>query len=165
MYYREKQDSVANKEGNQLWRPEIVRTGKMVDIKTLSKMISTATTLTQSDIAAVLYSLPQFMNEHLKEGHTVRLDGLGTFTVYGRSRGKGVLEKKDVRPSQFGSLVLKFTPEYKISYDRVRTRTLLNDIEFTHVDRLIKGLSGENDNENSGGNDNGGGSGNVDPDA
>ncbi|MCD7899358.1 MAG: HU family DNA-binding protein [Bacteroides sp.] len=159
MYYREKQDPMPDRDGNQLWRPEIVRTGKIVDVKELSKLISTATTVTQADIAAVLYSLPQFMNVHLKEGHTIRLDGLGTFTVYGRSKGKGVLEKKDVRPSQFGSLVLKFTPEYSISVGGVRTRALLNDIEFTHIDRLVKGLSGTSDNNNTGDNngDNDGG--------
>ena len=165
MFYREKQDSMPDKGGNQLWRPEIVRTGKTVDVKTLSKLISTATTLTQSDIAAVLYSLPQFMNVYLKEGHTIRLDGLGTLTVYGRSKGKGVVEKKDVRPTQFGSLVLKFTPEYTMPIGGGRTRALLTDIEFIHIDRLIKGISGDNDNENTGGNNGDGGNGNIDPDA
>lgn len=147
MFYREKQDTMPDKDGNQLWRPEIVRTGKTVNVKALSKLISTATTVTQADIAAVLYSLPQFMNVYLREGHTIRLDGLGTFTVYGRSKGKGVLEKKDVRPSQFGSLVLKFTPEYNVSVGGSRTRALLSDIEFTHIDRLAKGVISSDNND------------------
>lgn len=153
MYYRERQDVIPDKDGNQLWRPEIVRTGNTIDIATLSKLISTATTLTQSDIAAVLYSLPEFMNIYLREGHTVRLNGLGTYTVYGRTKGKGVINKEDVRPSQFGSLVLKFTPEYKVSVGGTRTRTLLSDIEFTHIDRLTKSVTGNNSGDNTGGND------------
>jgi predicted histone-like DNA-binding protein len=158
MFYRDKQDSMPDKDGNLLWRPEIVRTGKIVNAKELSKLISTATTLTQSDVAAVLYSLPQFMNVFLKEGHTVRLDGVGTYTVYGRSRGKGVVDKKNVRPSQFGSLALKFTPEYTISVGGNRTRALLSDIEFIHVDRLAKGLSdSSSDDSASSSDDNAGG--------
>lgn len=155
MYYRETQDVTPNKEGDKLWRPEIVRTGKTIDAKDLSKLISTATTVTQSDILAVLHSLPQFMDLYLREGHTVRLDGIGTFTVYGRSKGKGVREKKDVRPSQFGSLVLKFRPEYTISTGGTQTRALLNEVEFTHVDRLLKGAATDNsgDNGNNGDDD------------
>lgn len=153
MFYREKQDPMPNKEGKQLWRPEIVRTGKTVNVKELSKLISTATTLTQADVAAVLYSLPQFMNLYLKEGHTIRLDGLGTYAVWGRSKGKGVVDKKDVRPSQFGSLVLKFTPEYSMNTGGTRTRALLNDIEFTHINRLAKSLAGADTGDNGGGDD------------
>ena len=161
MYYRERQDPMSNKDGEKLWRPEIVRTGKMVNSRELSKLISTATTLTQSDIAAVLYSLPLFMNVHLREGHTVRLDGVGTFTVYGRSKGNGVLNKKDVRPSQFGTLNVKFTPEYTVSVGGTRAHALLDGIDFVHVDRLAKGLAGGSDE----GGDSGSGGGVIDPDA
>lgn len=148
MYYREKQDPMPNKDGNRLWRPDIVRTGKIIGVKQLSKLISTATTLTEADVTAVLCSLPQFMDLHLREGHTVRLDNIGTFTVYGRSKGKGVVDKKDVRPSQFEHLVLKFRPEYTMSVGGVQTRALLNDIEFVHINRLLKGgLSDGEDND------------------
>lgn len=152
MYYRFKQDHVPDKEGNLLWRPEIVRTGKTVNVQKLSELISTATTLTQADIAAVLYSLPQAMNVYLREGHSVRLDGVGIFTVYGRTRGTGVIDKKDVRPSQFTSLQLKFTPEYHVAVGGARTRSLLNDIEFINVDRLSKGLTAGGDSDNAGDN-------------
>lgn len=163
MYYKEQQDVFPDKAGNKLWRPAVVRTGKTVGIKALSKHISTATTLTESDITAVLLSLPQFMNIYLKEGHTVRLDGLGTFAVYGRSKGKGVIDKEDVRPSQFSSLVLKFTPEYTVSTGGTRTRTLLDGVEFTHINRLLKGFSADSDN--AGGNDDGNDDDFIDPEA
>ena len=138
MFYRERQDPMPDKEGIHLWRPEVVRTGKTVDIRKLSQLISTASTLTEADIYATLSILPQFMNIYLREGHTVRLDGLGTFTIYGRSKGKGVEEKEDVRPSQFTNLICKFTPEYTVSTGGTRTRALLDDIEFTNISRLTK---------------------------
>jgi hypothetical protein len=43
MYYREMQDPAPDKEGHQF----IVRTGKVIKIKELSKLISTAITLTE----------------------------------------------------------------------------------------------------------------------
>jgi predicted histone-like DNA-binding protein len=125
-----------DKDGNLLWRPEIVRTGRVVNVKQLSRLISTATTLTQADVAAVLYSLPQAMDMYLREGHTVRLDGLGTYVVYGRSKGKGVIDRESIRPSQIGSFVLKFTPEYTISVNGSRKSVLLNDIELIHIDSI-----------------------------
>jgi len=138
MYYKEEQDPVADKNGNHLWRPVVVRTKKEVGTRELSKMISNATTLTEVEVYGVLHALSRFMNIHLKEGHTVRLDGLGKFIVYGRSAGNGVLRKEDVRPSQFNSIMCRFTPEYTVSADGQRECPLLDGIEFMHVDRLVK---------------------------
>jgi len=153
MFYKERQDPMPNKDGDQLWRPEVVRTGKTVNVKELSKHISNATTLTQSDVAAVLYALPAAMNVHLNQGHTVRLDGLGTYTVYGRSKGNGVADKSKVRPSQFTSLMLKFRPEYSVSIGGNHTRALLDNVEFIHINRLTKGVSDTDPDENNGGGD------------
>jgi predicted histone-like DNA-binding protein len=180
MFYKETQDPMPDKDGKKLWRPEIVRTGETMDIEDLSKLISTATTLTKADISAVLYSLPQAMNLYLKEGHTVRLNGIGTYNVYGRSRGNGVESKDDVRPSQFGTLSIKFWPEYTLSPEGNREYPLLADIKFVNIKHLLKqaGGSGGDDNggtpetpETPGGGGNepetpgGGGGGYIDPDA
>lgn len=152
MFYRDTQDSVPDKDGDKLFRPEIVRTGKTVGTRDLSKLMSTATTLTETDICAVLLCLPQFMNLHLKEGHTVRLDGLGTFTLYSRSQGKGVKKKEDISPSQFTNIVCRFTPEYKVSVTGGRTRALMDGIEFIHIDRIASkanNIGGNNSNNNN----------------
>lgn len=137
MYYKETQDHTPDKNGNKLWRPVVVRTGKVIDARELSKLISTATTLTASEILAVLLALPEFMNIYLGEGHTIRLDGLGTFNVYGNSRGNGVVNKEDVSPSQFNTLTCHFNPEYTITATGEREIPLLENIKFTHVDRII----------------------------
>lgn len=148
MFYKEVQDTMPDKNGNKLWRPEIVRTGRTVDIKKLSKAICAATTLTPADVAAVLYSLPRAMDIYLREGHTVRLDWLGTFTVYGRSRGRGVLTKEEVHPSQFSSLVVKFTPEYTLSAVGTHERMMLSDVEFINVKAISAKANREDSKEN-----------------
>jgi predicted histone-like DNA-binding protein len=145
MYYKETQDPMPDKNGHKLWRPEVMRTGEVIGIDELSKLISEATTVTEADIVAVLYSLPQVMNLNLKEGHTVRLDKIGTFSIYGRSQGKGVVNKEDVRPSQFGSLSIRFTPEYTVTTNGQRIYPLLEGIKFTHINHLLR-RSGSGDN-------------------
>lgn len=154
-----------DKDGIQLWRPEILRTGDVIDNDTLSTHISDTTTLTKADIAAAFYSLPRIMDLFLRRGDTVRLNGIGTFTAYGRSKGKGVADNKDVRPTQFSSIVLKFRPEYKRSVGGKVTRTLLNEVEFTHINSLLKGRANINDNDNSGGGNGDDDGGWVDPSA
>lgn len=152
MFYRETQDAVPDKNGNRLWRPEVVRTKKVVDARELAKVMSTATTLTVTEIMGVLLILPEFMNLSLREGHTVRLDGLGTFTLYGRSKGKGVETVEEVKPSQFTNITCRFTPEYTVAPNGNRTRALLDNIEFIHVDRLAKkpGNNSGNNNDDDG---------------
>lgn len=150
MFYKERQDAIPDKNGIKLWRPTLVRTGKVVGTRELSKLMSAATTLTDVDIYAVILCLTRYMNVHLKEGHSVKLDGLGTFTLYGRSQGKGVIEKKDVRPSQFNNITCRFTPEYTISVDGSRTRSITEGIEFIHIDRI----AGKANSNNEGGNNN-----------
>ena len=52
------------------------------------------------------------MRSQLLNSRTVRLDGLGTFTMKARTRGKGVAKSEDVNPNQVTALRCQFTPEY-----------------------------------------------------
>ena len=45
------------------------------------------------------------MRSELLNSKTVRLEGLGTFTMKARSRGRGVDKEEDVNPNQVGALL------------------------------------------------------------
>ena len=79
---------------------------------------------------AVLMSLMSVMRMQLLNSRTVRLDGLGTFTVIARTRGKGVDKEKDVNPNQVTSLHFMFTPEYTRPAALGTTRALWQGVEF-----------------------------------
>ena len=63
-------------------------------------------------------------------GRTVRLNGLGTFTMKARTRGKGTVKAEDVNPNQVTALRCQFTPEYTRPAAIGTTRALLQGVEF-----------------------------------
>ena len=70
------------------------------------------------------------MRLQLLNSRSVRLDGLGTFTVIAQTRGKGVDAEKDVSPNQVTSLHFMFTPEYTRPAALGTTRALWQGVEF-----------------------------------
>ena len=94
----------------------------------------------------------------LLNSRTVRLDGLGTFTVIARTRGKGVDHEKDVNPNQVTSLHFMFTPEYTRPAALGTTRALWQGVEFEKWTG-VNGATGdgEDPDDNGGGNPGGGG--------
>ena len=75
-------------------------------------MVAEKCSATPGDVHNVIRNLMSVMRMQLLNSRTVRLDGLGTFTVIARTRGKGVDKEKDVNPNQVTSLHFMFTPEY-----------------------------------------------------
>ena len=78
----------------------------------------------------VIRNLMTTMRQHLLNSRTVRLDGLGTFTMKARTRGKGVAKEGDVNPNQVTALHCQFTPEYTRPAAIGTTRAMLQGVEF-----------------------------------
>lgn len=89
------------------------------------------------------------MRMHLLNSRTVRLNGLGTFTMKARTRGKGTEKAEDVNPNQVTALRCQFTPEYTRPAAIGTTRALIQGVEF----EKWKGTTAD---DNSSGNGNGG---------
>ena len=70
------------------------------------------------------------MRMHLLNSRTVRLNGLGTFTMKARTRGKGTEKSEDVNPNQVTALRCQFTPEYTRPAAIGTTRALIQGVEF-----------------------------------
>ena len=63
------------------------------------------------------------------DSKTVRLDGLGTFTMKARTRGRGVDKEEEVNPNQVAALLCHFTPEY------TRPAAIgTTPVSYTHLD-------------------------------
>lgn len=96
------------------------------------------------------------MREQLLNSRTVKLEGLGTFTLVCQSRCKGVDEEADVSPAQITGLRCQFTPEYTRDAGGNITRALIQGATYIHVNQLTKALG-------AGGGGNAGGSGDDKP--
>ncbi|MCS2340615.1 DegT/DnrJ/EryC1/StrS family aminotransferase [Bacteroides uniformis] len=92
------------------------------------------------------------LRSQLLNSRTVRLDGLGTFTMKARTRGKGVAKSEDVNPNQVTALRCQFTPEYTRPAAIGTTRALLQGVEFEKWTGVVTdGKDDAGDGGNSGG--------------
>lgn len=61
--------------------PQAVTVGKPVETKEVAERLSQISTVSRSDVAAVLGDLPAVLADLMKQGKSVRLEGLGTFRL------------------------------------------------------------------------------------
>ena len=120
-----------------------------VDTQSLAESIAEKSSLTPGDVQNVIRNLMSTMRMHLLNSRTVRLNGLGTFTMKARTRGKGTEKAEDVNPNQVTALRCQFTPEYTRPAAIGTTRALIQGVEF----EKWKGTTAD---DNSSGNGNGG---------
>lgn len=125
-----RQSQIATKEGVKTWHLSLKKVGKVVDTQLLAESIAEKSSLTPGDVQNVIRNLMSTMRMHLLNSRTVRLNGLGTFTMKARTRGKGTEKAEDVNPNQVTALRCQFTPEYTRPAAIGTTRALLQGVEF-----------------------------------
>lgn len=131
LFYCARQSSIATKkDGAKLWHLSLKKVGRAVDSQMLAESIAEKSSLTPGDVHNVIRNLMTTMRQNLLNSRTVRLDGLGTFTMKARTRGKGVAKEEDVNPNQVTALRCQFTPEYTRPAAIGTTRAMLQGVEF-----------------------------------
>lgn len=122
--YKTIQSTKANKEGKKLYHPRVVHTAAIPTAQ-LAKEISEYSSLTTGDVKNTIDNMVIVMTKHLHASESVTVDGLGTFSIVMRSKGKGSAAAGDVDASQ-ARLQVRFTPSYTKNQDRtVATRALI----------------------------------------
>ena len=87
LFYYARQSQIATKEGVKTWHLSLKKVGKVVDTQLLAESIAEKSSLTPGDVQNVIRNLMSTMRMHLLNSRTVRLNGLGTFTMKARSGG------------------------------------------------------------------------------
>ncbi|KAA6326125.1 hypothetical protein EZS27_024739, partial [termite gut metagenome] len=87
------------------------------------------------DVHNAIRNLVEVMKQELLDSHSVRLDGLGTFTVISRARGKGVSSFDSVNHTQIAQLWVRFTPVSTYNHIDGTTRSIFTGVEFERVDK------------------------------
>lgn len=158
LFYRAIQSPLATKEGVKKWHLSLVKVGKTVGLQDLAEKIAEKSSLTPGDVHNVVRNLMTAMRDELLNSRTVRLDGLGTFTMRARTRGQGAETAKEVNPNQVTALMCHFMDEYTRPAALGTTRALLKGVAFEKYDKKsspgAEGDAGEGD-----------GGGVVDPEA
>lgn len=158
LLYYARQSQLKTKEGVKQWHLALEKVGRAVNLQQLGEMVAEKCSATPGDVHNVVRNLMSVMRLQLLNSRTVRLDGLGTFTVIARTRGKGVDAEKDVSPNQVTSLHFMFTPEYTRPAALGTTRALWQGVEFEKWTGKDAADGGKDpDDGNGGGSDGDGG--------
>ena len=96
-----------------------------VNLDTLAEQMADASTFTYGDVKGMIENLTLLISEALKEGNTVTIDGLGTFSVTAQPN-RDVEEPSKIRVESIKLKGIGFKPSPKLK-DR------LSDIEFTRL--------------------------------
>lgn len=148
LIYRAIQSTIANKGGEKLWHLSLVKMKDVIVTQTLAEQIAEKSALSVGDVHSVIRNLMSTMRTHLLNSYTVKLEGLGTFTMIAQTRGKGAKTPKEVGPNQVSNLKCQFTAEYSLEGGGTRTRALTQGVKFTSVEqfkKMILGSLGEED--------------------
>ena len=100
LIYKAVQSNIASKDKKKKWHPCLIKMGNVVDTQMIGETIAERSSLTAGDVHNVIRNLMAVMREQLLNSRTVKLEGLGTFTLVCQSRCKGVDEEADVSPAQ-----------------------------------------------------------------
>ena len=144
------------------WIP-VSKTVSCYDAHRLAKDIEKESTVSQTDVMAVLNAIPTVMTRYLAEGHSVKLDGIGSFFLTFECKKTGVDTPEEVSMDQVTNIKVQFRPAMKggSMKGKFNNTLIADDIEWTYLPST-KGDVEENEvtnNEqgNQGGNNSGDG--------
>ena len=142
------------------WVP-VTKTVSTYDAKRLAKDIEKESTVSQTDVMAVLNAIPNVMTRYLAEGHSVKLDGIGSFFLTFECKKTGVDTPEEVSMDQVTNIKVQFRPAMKGgvgSQKGKRINTLIaDDIEWTYLPGTKDDATDEDAAEDEGGGNNGSG--------
>ena len=141
------------------WIP-VAKSVSCYDAKRLAKDIEKESTVSQTDVMAVLNAIPNVMTRYLAEGHSVKLDGIGSFFLTFECKKTGVDTPEEVSMDQVTNIKVQFRPTMKAgvgSQKGKRINTLIaDDIEWTYLPGTKADATDEDAAKDEGGNTDGG---------
>ena len=97
--YKTIQSTMKTKDGDKLYHPRTVYVGS-VNTEKIAQEIAEYSSLSKGDVKNSIDNLVTVMTRHLQSSEVVMLDGLGTFRLAMKSRGKGAKTKEEVSAAQ-----------------------------------------------------------------
>lgn len=124
-YYKKKQQKI-----NGLWYPQSVLSGSAISTDRIAERLAEISTVSRSDVLAVLGNLASVMADYMALGKSVKINGLGTFYFTAVANGTGVETPEEVNANQITGVRVRFIPETKRTDGNRRTYRSLTDIEI-----------------------------------
>ena len=144
--------------GKWIPRPKTV---SCYDAKRLAKDIEKESTVSETDVIAVLNAIPKVMTRYLAEGHSVKLDGIGSFYLNFECKKTGVDTPEKVSMDQVTNIKVQFRPAMKggSMKGKFNNTLIADDIEWTYLPSTKGDVEENEGTNNEQGNQGGGTSG------
>lgn len=113
-----------------MWYPQSVLSGSAISTDRIAERLAEISTVSRSDVLAVLGNLASVMADYMALGKSVKIDGLGTFYFTAVANGTGVETPEEVNANQITGVRVRFIPETKRTDGNRRTYRSLTDIEI-----------------------------------
>lgn len=155
-FYRKAKLNKGTKDDPQyIWFPRAILVGKQINVKELSKRVAAESTVSETDVRAVLTALPGVMSMFMRLGRSVKLEGIGSFQYTIGCQGKVVDSEDKVSARQITDVRVRFQPERSFSPGRTNmTRAMAEDvseIEWIDIDTLVSPTEGTSTTPSQGG--------------
>lgn len=138
-----------------VYYPQAIVQGDPVETKDLAEELAFVSTVSKSDVNAVLGDIARVMNTFMANGKSVHIDGLGYFRYVLDTKGVENLEDFDFE-KQVKAVRVQFTPEREKNSSGAYTRAL---VDTKKLEWIELGANAEDQDPAQGdGNDDGTGS-------
>ena len=101
----------SEEKNNRIYFPKLCG-GEQINIDDISKDLSLATTVSRTDVCAVIIGLADLFPLYLRQGYSIKLDKLGIFRLHAKTKSSKCVDK--VSAKNIKQLRLSFIPDKQI---------------------------------------------------
>ena len=128
---------------NGLWYPRSIVVGDPASTDEVAQRLADISTVSLGDTYNVLKNLSTVLKAFMKEGRSVKLDGVGTFYYTADATKQGVDTAEEVSAKQIVGVRVRFLPETsRTASGKVGTRALVDDdiqwLDIATLDPALK---------------------------
>ena len=117
----------------KVYYPQAIVQGKPVETKAIAKDLSRISTVSYSDVMAVLGDIAPVMHQRMAQGKSVHIEGLGYFRYTLDSRGVANEADFDFQ-KQVKAVRVQFTPERERNSSQGYTRALVDSEQLEWIE-------------------------------
>ena len=135
-----------------VYYPQAIVQGDPVETETLAKDLAKISTVSNSDVQAVLGDIAGVMHTRMSMGKSVHINGLGYFRYVLDTKGVENLEDFDFK-KQVKAVRVQFTPERRMSSSGAYTRALVDSdtLEWIELGSNVQDQDPAQDGDDDGG--------------
>ena len=128
IFYKMYQNNIKTSKNYKKWYAR-AKTVQTVGLAELATMVEANCTAQTGDVRLVLESLVKTMRHELQNGHRLKLDGLGSFSIRFSTKPSDNREDFNIRQCVH-KLRVQFQPETRVSIDGKHTKTFLENVSI-----------------------------------